>query len=122
MEEVSIYNYYEIEKLSLINLAKSFNKIRKKMEKSHIDYSDFDEYYTKYFEAVVKNTLGFDYITYGYSLLNADVKTKSKEELEKYNKQRLALSKYLATYVVKQELDRIVNPNEIYTAMNSKKM
>ena len=117
---MSVYDYYMLEKSSTIDLAKSFNKMRKIIEMNHIDYKDFNEYYEKYFKAVINNTLGFDYVTYGYSLLNASVILKTTDDKAIYNKQRLTLSRFLADYIIKSELNRTINPKEVYT--NSKHM
>ena len=111
---MTVYDYYMLEKSSIIDLAKSFNKMRKRIEMNHIDYKDFNEYYEKYFEAVINNTLGFDYVTYGYALLNAKVDVE-KSEKETFNKQRLALSRFLADYIIKSELNKTINPKEVYT-------
>ena len=117
---MSIYRKWELDKSELIELATSFNKMRRLANTTSISYQKFSEYYEKYFDEVIKNALGFDYITYGYLLLNAKVIT-SKKEKEIFDKKRLVLSNFLATYIIKSELNKIINPNEIYIESQLKK-
>ena len=117
---MSVYDYYMVEKRALIDLAKSFNKMRKKIKKDNLNYEEFNSYYEKYFEAVINNSLGFDYLEYGHALLNANISTKTDEEKEMVNKRRMALSKFLANYIIEQELNKMINPKDVYTNTKAK--
>ena len=118
---MTTYRFYEIEKAELIKLAKFFNEVRKIITKEKIDYSDFSNYYDKYFGAVINNSLGFDYISYGYMLLNATVILKTTDEEKSYNEKRKMLSSFIADYIIKKEESYKINPREIYNSKVMKK-
>ena len=119
---MTIYECYTINNAALIKMAHSFNNMKKICQKEDISYSLFKEYYNKYFDLVEKNSLGFDYLVYGYTLLNAQVILLTSDEQESYNEERKILSSFVAEYLLRNELKSVINPKEIYANQKVRKI
>jgi hypothetical protein len=112
---LSIYTTLNLKNISLkTELDDYFEKMDKKISSGEIAYSDFNNYYKKYLETVLKNVQKFDYVTNGTKILDAKVEANEEEKLVLRN-QKLELGKFIAGYKTTTGL----KPSEIYIAIKS---
>lgn len=112
---LSIYTTLNLKNISLkTELDDYFEKMDKKISSGEIAYSDFNDYYKKYLETVLKDAPKFDYVTNGTKLLDAKVEASEEEKIVLRN-QKLELSKFIAGYKTTSGL----RPSEIYVAIKS---
>ena len=113
--ELSIYTAINLKNISLkTELEDYFDNMNKKISSGEITYSEFNRYYKKYIETVLKDTPKFDFVANGTKLLEAKVETSEEEKMTLRN-QRLDLSKFIAGYTNTTDF----KPSEVYMAMKS---